>query len=67
MTAAHRRPSKDGAWIAGWDASFNKTPNPYKRSDFRKAFERGREAGFRSTDFDIESLRRKLAGRHRND
>lgn len=49
------------AWVAGWDASLSYTANPYKRRDYARAFERGREAGKRQSDEDVRLLKLKLA------
>lgn len=49
------------AFVAGWDASIVPAGNPYQRSDYRRAFERGRAAGKRSSDVDAAMLKRYLA------
>lgn len=56
----HNAPSKSRAWVAGWDASITFRTNPYKRRDFRAAFERGRTAGKASTPRDVAALHRML-------
>lgn len=53
--------SSDKAWVAGWDASITGQSNPYKRRDYARHFQRGREAGVRSNDADVDQLKRRLA------
>ena len=56
-------PDTSKAWIAGWDASITCASNPYKRSDYARAFERGRVAGKRSDDNDVRILNLMLSRR----
>lgn len=52
---------KPKAWIAGWDAAVSHAPgNPYKRRDYARQFERGREAGKRQNDDDARVLKIRL-------
>lgn len=52
--------STDKAWIAGWDASLTYQACPYKRRDFIRAWERGRNAGKRASADDVRILQIKL-------
>ena len=57
-------PDTNKAWLAGWDAGISGTPghaNPYRRSDFRRAWDRGRTAGLRSSDQDVANMQRRVA------
>lgn len=56
-------PDTSKAWVAGWDASITFESNPYKRRDYSNAFNRGREAGKRSTADDVRMLKLMLSRR----
>jgi hypothetical protein len=56
-------PDTSKAWVAGWDASITFESNPYKRSDYARAFESGRLHGKRSNANDVEILNRMLGRR----
>lgn len=59
-----RRPgiSTDKAWLAGWDAGITgQIGNPYKRRDYARQFERGREAGRRSSNEDVRVMKLRVS------
>jgi len=52
----------DKAWVAGWDAGvIGKPGNPYKRADYKRWFDSGREAGKRSSDDDVRQLNLRVS------
>jgi len=49
----------DRAWLAGFDAGivgFAAGNNPYKRREYHRAWERGRNSGRLSSSLDIEQM-----------
>lgn len=54
----------DKAWLAGWDKGILggvAHQNPYRRRPQREAWERGRQAGFRSSNEDVRVLSLRMA------